>query len=323
MNRTEKQYLNGLPGDIFRNLFRMVKMKYPMQIPTGCSSILPQGNTLLTGLLQKQQAVPSSNADSNRQREKDRIAKQILDDIVGMAQLVKIFGQWSMKKEVARALVPFREASILTGITETALKSAALNVYNVHDFSNFPLYNLTDLAAREARLSGGDSNQADVERYIRVNIKDEYRHAMEQVCSFYLELGNDEAKEYEAYIHVITCYYRMNPPSERNLNKESGQGKSSIIPQQKHQEINKQRVKSEVSQKEVAEGMVVTVRTVRNWESGKTPPPDGYPGRRSRTAYLMFLHDYNANRSLKMDARAKNNAISGGDMNDYSEGVEF
>jgi hypothetical protein len=76
--------------------------------------------------------------------------------------------------------------------------------------------------------------------------------------------------------------------------------------------------KNEVTQKEAARELEVTERTIRNWETEKTTSPPGYPGRRSRTNFLVFAADFKTSKSLKRNARAKNRAVPGGDMSEES-----
>ena len=80
--------------------------------------------------------------------------------------------------------------------------------------------------------------------------------------------------------------------------------------------------KPEVTQKDAAKRLGVDERTIRNWESGKTPLPHGYT-RQSLTGFLLFANDFNMKNAFKEDTNAKNNATPGGDMSEYSEGVDW
>ena len=84
-------------------------------------------------------------------------------------------------------------------------------------------------------------------------------------------------------------------------------------------------IKPEVTQKEAAYKLGVSVRTINNWEKGRTALPDGYPGRMSRTSFLIFAEDFITKKALKKDAQAKNNAITDidGNMDKYHEGADW
>ncbi len=84
-------------------------------------------------------------------------------------------------------------------------------------------------------------------------------------------------------------------------------------------------IKPEVTQKEAANKLGVSVRTINNWEKGRTALPDGYPGRMSRSSFLIFAEDFITKKALKKDAQAKNNAITDidGNMDKYHEGADW
>jgi hypothetical protein len=77
----------------------------------------------------------------------------------------------------------------------------------------------------------------------------------------------------------------------------------------------------EVTQEEAARRAGVDQRTIRNWENG-LGTPKGYPGRQSRTNFLIFLEGWKLEKSLKREARAKIRAGSGGDMHEYPDEEE-
>lgn len=82
------------------------------------------------------------------------------------------------------------------------------------------------------------------------------------------------------------------------------------------------RQKAEISQIEAADLARVTPKTIKNWDAGKSTP-EGYPGRGSRSAFLMFVERRAHDQRSKAAAREVNRATTGGDMQQYSQGMEY
>jgi hypothetical protein len=76
-------------------------------------------------------------------------------------------------------------------------------------------------------------------------------------------------------------------------------------------------VNYEVTQKKAAELCEVSIRTIGKWEGGN--PPNGYPGRSSMAALVMFANKRRELKVIKRGQRAINRATPSGDMSEYPE----
>jgi len=257
-----------------------------------------------------------NTAKQKRQQEDDKNAKQVVEAFFFLGMLSKNTDEF--KSLVANSFVSIREAVLLTGIPENALRSAFKNIFKQDNTDTIPLIELADLAGRETVSAliypWRDSHQSCVKIYIQDYVKDEYQQQFLDLFSTYFGMSRDEAKHHEAVCHVLAGYFRMYPQKQEQ---------SSSSTQHITAPSGRVKVDPEVTQEEAANRLGVATRTIRNWESGKTTPPDNYPGRWSRTSFLMFVADYNSHKILKEDARAKNRAMPGGDMNEYSEGADL
>lgn len=83
--------------------------------------------------------------------------------------------------------------------------------------------------------------------------------------------------------------------AEKERRKEARKRREAEIALALLKERNgKKRGRGEMTQKEVAEEMGVTVRTVKNWEAGKGKPPGGYTRetRRNKATFASWLAGY-------------------------------
>ena len=80
--------------------------------------------------------------------------------------------------------------------------------------------------------------------------------------------------------------------------------------------------RAEITQKEAAILAGVQTRTIHNWEKGEGTPP-GYPGRQSRASFMAFIERRESDKRFKAGAQAINNARPAGDMNEFSEDIEY
>lgn len=143
------------------------------------------------------------------------------------------------------------------------------------------------------------------------------QYAIDKYC-YSLELMWFDEVEVNTWINNGTLSYEISSVGTKNQSLTCNKDTNEKMPMPKQPQN-----KPEVTQKEAARRLGVTERTIRNWDSGKTTPQGGYPGRNSLTSFLMFAEDYKAKKSLKKNARAMNRAVSGGDMNEYPEEADF
>ena len=250
-----------------------------MTIKISNNSNLPPNETLLGGIGKgighyEYDIVPIKT--QKQQREEDRTARAFLDDIVYIAALQRKLGIGGFQKLLANAEVPIKEAVVLTGISEEALESLALNIYKQQKPYSFSLLKLAQVAADEVpsafAFSRRESYQSCVKTYIQDFIKEEYQQFYLKLCSSYFDMDSNSAKAFEASIHVIASYFRMypphdsaatiNPPSPKAPKKETNPAKG------KKYEVPVLRA--------VAKLLKKTEKTVRNWCNGKSAPA-GWP----------------------------------------------
>lgn len=147
-------------------------------------------------------------------------------------------------------------------------------------------------------------------------------------------------------VHVTpdTLGYHVPPPSEnyasfwlfgelstaelKNWLQDRGVASSFLEPTELDATINealphqRKSQREEVTQEEAAMRVGVTTRTIRNWDKGKQTP-QGYPGRQSRTHFMVFAEGFKIDKSLKKKAREAQRAQPGGDMSEFSEKMEW
>lgn len=95
----------------------------------------------------------------------------------------------------------------------------------------------------------------------------------------------------------------------------------SDLPEQNHSDDAKQENRNvggrpktgafEVSQREAAEIVHVSERTIRDWDNGRKTP-QGYPGRGNAIVFRQFAETYKTHQSQVRMAKAMNRAVSGG-----------
>ncbi|MBQ3059580.1 MAG: helix-turn-helix transcriptional regulator [Desulfovibrio sp.] len=82
------------------------------------------------------------------------------------------------------------------------------------------------------------------------------------------------------------------------------------------------RRRKEITLKEAAARCGVSGQTIKNWEAGRHTP-EGWPGRESLAAFLVFSERYKTFKMLRADAREKNRAAVCGDLSQFSESADL
>ena len=152
----------------------------------------------------------------------------------------------------------------------------------------------------------------DFDMYLR-SIQGVYRTIQKKIpsakdvaSSYNQQLGEMWFKEEEVKVWYGSC--------------SQGEVDENIVPKKIRQSS---AVKHEITQTEAAKRLGVTGKTIRNWENETHRPPKGYPGRTSRTSFMVFEASYKTEKALRADARAKNGAITGVDIDSFGEGADY
>ncbi len=129
----------------------------------------------------------------------------------------------------------------------------------------------------------------------------------EKVVRFLAKCGCSIRQEVQplthAYVQRILSSAATPPQSS---------GDTTTTPQRQKQQ------RPEITQREAATLVGVTERTIRNWDKGiKTP--DGYPGRESQAALVMFAARRAQDECFRKEAQAVRKARPSGDMSEFSE----
>ena len=204
------------------------------------------GKSLLGELLSRNATINDA-ARGKWQKDDDRNAKLFLDDMYDFKKLTHILGRGDLLKTIANTSVTIGEAALLSGIPRQALEGAAQNVFKLQDVNSFPLQQLADLTGHETVLAflfpWRESYQACVKSYIRDWMKDEYQAAFTGLCATYFDMNRDDAKHFEASLHVLVGYFKMYPPKkpqEETANKEEPEDKHLDATDSQSEEENAQ-----------------------------------------------------------------------------------
>jgi len=131
----------------------------------------------------------------------------------------------------------------------------------------------------------------------------------------------EESEPAEEYTRIIaSLWFKEDEVKAWSGARAQDEGDKNIVPEKSRQ---CSVVKHEITQTEAAKRLGVTEKTIRNWENGTHRPPKGYPGRTSRTNFMVFEASYKTEKALRADARAKNRAITGVDIDSFGEGVDY
>lgn len=156
-----------------------------------------------------------------QQLENDRNAEVFLADFLILLLMHVKLGDGGYKRLLANAVATFREAVILTGISDVALKSVAKNVFNRSETDLFPLIELAELTSKETVLAWilhfRQSYKSHVRKYIQDCVKSEHGEILFELCSEYFNREENEAKIFEVKVHVMAGYFKMYPPQHDDL----------------------------------------------------------------------------------------------------------